>query len=69
MASLFSSPNIPAPAPVQAAPQVTDPSVQAAAQAQQTAAANADCRASTILTSGQGDTSAAAAAKKTLLGN
>jgi len=49
-------------------PQYTDPAIQAAATAQATAAANAKGRASTILTSGQGDTSTATVQKKGLLG-
>jgi hypothetical protein len=49
-------------------PSYSDPAAQAAAQAQATAAANAKGRASTILTSGQGDTSTATVQKKSLLG-
>lgn len=49
-------------------PQYTDPSIAAAAAAQATAAAAARGRASTIATSGQGDTSIATTAKKSLLG-
>ncbi len=51
-----------------AVPSYTDPSVQAAAVAQQTAAANARGRASTVLTGGQGDPSVATTQKKQLLG-
>jgi len=70
IANMFSPPKStpPAPAPAPPPPTVTDPSVQAAAQAQQQAQAQAAGRASTILTSGQGDQSAAATAKKQLLG-
>lgn len=50
-------------------PLYTDPSVQAAALAQQKASANAAGRASTILTSGEGDTSTASIGRKTLLGS
>ncbi len=49
-------------------PQYTDPSVQAAAAASQAANQRAAGRASTILTSGQGDTSALTTNKKALLG-
>lgn len=50
------------------APTIADPSVAAAALAQQTAYANQAGRASTILTGGQGDTSVVNAYRKTLLG-
>jgi len=66
--SMFSGPPKVTPMAPPAAPTVTDPSVQAAAQAQATAMAQSAGRASTILTSGQGDTSQANVAKKTLLG-
>lgn len=54
----------PQPAP----PTIADPSVQAAALATQTSAANARGRASTIMTGGQGDTSDVTTLKKQLLG-
>lgn len=50
------------------APTILDPSVQAAAEEARKNAANAQGRLSTILTSGLGDPSLAATAKKTLLG-
>lgn len=50
------------------APTILDPSVQAAAEEARKNAANAQGRLSTILTSGLGDPSQAATAKKTLLG-
>ena len=56
-----------APTP-QTVPTIADPSVQAAAQAQQTAAAMAAGRNSTLLTSGQGVPGPATVAKKVLLG-
>lgn len=49
-------------------PSYTDPAVQAAARAQETAEANAKGRASTILTGGLGDTSDTTTAKRSLLG-
>jgi len=63
MTAMFSKPD---PPPV---PSITDPNVQAAAQAQRVAAANAAGRASTILTSGLGDTTEVTTAKKELLGS
>lgn len=68
MGSLFSSPKYLDPGPAPTVPTVTDPSIAAAAAAQQTAAAQSAGRASTILTSGLGDTSAPTTGKKTLLG-
>lgn len=68
MSSLFSSPKSPPPVVIPPAPTITDPSIQAAAQAQQTASAQAAGRASTVLTSGLGDTSTPAIGKKILLG-
>lgn len=69
MSGLFgghtSTPAVPTATPV---PTAVDTNAIAAAQASATAQANAAGRASTILTSGQGDTSAASIAKKTLLG-
>lgn len=62
------SPSMP---PVQAAPPapvITNPSVQAAAQATAAQSAAAMGRGSTILTSGQGDTNPITVAKKQLLG-
>lgn len=56
------------PGDAPAVPTLQDPSVAAAAQAQQTATAQAAGRASTILTSGQGDQSQLTTNKKTLLG-
>ncbi len=53
------------PGPV---PQYTDPSIQAAAAASQAANQRAAGRASTILTSGQGDASPLTTNKKSLLG-
>lgn len=50
-------------------PKLEDPSIAAAALAQNTASANAMGRASTILTSGSGDASAVTTNKKTLLGS
>lgn len=50
------------------APSYTDPAVQAAARAQETATANARGRQSTILTGGEGDTSTVTTAKRDLLG-
>jgi hypothetical protein len=52
----------------QAAPTLTDPAVQLAAQQQQFAGQQAAGRASTILTGGQGDTSTLTTNKKALLG-
>jgi hypothetical protein len=49
------TPSLPKPQPV---PTIADPNVQAAADAQRVAAAQAAGRASTVLTSGLGDTSA-----------
>ncbi len=72
--SILSRPSAPsAPGPQSigtppAVPSLQDPSVMAAADAQATAAANAKGRASTILTSGQGDTSPLTTQKKQLLG-
>jgi len=51
------------------APTVTDPAVQAAAQAQRMAAAGAMGQSGTILTSGLGDLSTPTTAPKTLLGS
>jgi hypothetical protein len=68
MVGLFSSPKMPAPAAVPAAPSPNDANTQAAAQALQFQQANAAGRGSTILTSGQGDLSPPPLAKKTLLG-
>ncbi|HEV2673388.1 MAG TPA: hypothetical protein VGV37_02535 [Aliidongia sp.] len=68
MTALFSSPKVATVAPIPPAPIASDPAATAAAQEQATAAAQAAGRASTILTSGQGDTSQARVAKKTLLG-
>lgn len=65
---LFSSPKTPAPIPQPVVPTPADPAVQQAAQATATAAATAAGRGSTLLTSGQGDTSAATIQKKVLLG-
>jgi hypothetical protein len=59
---------LPSPAAAPAVPSVTDPAVQAAAQSQQAMAAQAAGRTSTILTSGQGDTSTPVIQKSTLLG-
>jgi hypothetical protein len=57
------------PAVIPPAPKVTDPAVQAAANAQKFATASAQGRRSTILTSGLGDTSSTAqTGKKQLLG-
>ena len=67
MAGLFSSPSVPAQ-PQAAPPSVADPSVQAAAAAQRAQMAQAAGRASTIFTSGQGDTSTPVIGRKTLLG-
>jgi hypothetical protein len=50
------------------APKVTDPAVQAAANAQRFATAQAQGRRSTILTTGLGDTSETKLGKKQLLG-
>lgn len=50
------------------APSYTDPAIQAAARAQETATANARGRQSTILTGGGGDTSTVTTAKRDLLG-
>jgi hypothetical protein len=49
-------------------PKLEDPSIAAAALAQNSAAARAQGRASTILTSGMGDDSTVTTNKKTLLG-
>ena len=70
MAMLFGggTPSLPPVQQLPPVPQYTDPSIQAAALAQQTAAANSRGRQSTILTSGQGDTSVATTNRKSLLG-
>lgn len=68
MASLFSAPKMPPVPTAITAPSVTDPSVAQAARDQATAAAQAAGRASTIATSGQGDTSTPDTARTTLLG-
>lgn len=65
---MFNPPGPPAPPAATSAPTISDPSVQAAAQVQATSAAQAAGRSSTILTSGQGDTSTATIKKSTLLG-
>ena len=67
MGNLFGSPPPPPPPPPMT-PTLASPDVNAAARQQAVDAAQADGRAATILTSGQGDTSAAPVAKKTLLG-
>ena len=69
MGGLFSSPSIPAPAPPPAAPTPTDPATQQAAQNLAFSQAQAAGRASTIMTSGQGDQTPAPTVKKTLLGS
>ena len=69
MASLFSSPKMPAVQPAPAAPTVTDPSVQQAQQEQAREAAEADGRQSTILTSGLGVSTAPVVQRKMLLGS
>jgi len=66
MTAMFSSP--PKVQKAKPAPAVTDPSVQAAAEAQRTAQAQAAGRASTILTSGLGDTAAPQIGLKTMTG-
>lgn len=68
MSSLFGGAKAPAPVTYTPPPSQVDPSVQEAVLAQQTAAAQAAGRQSTILTSGQGDTSTPVTGKKTLLG-
>jgi len=60
-------PATPRPAPATVPPSVTDPQIRQAAQ-DSLAAAAAKGYGSTILTSGQGDTSAAAIGKKQLTG-
>jgi len=63
------SPKIPAaPATPAPAPTPTDPSVEAAAEALRETQAQAAGRASTILTSGTGVSTAPPVAQKTLLG-
>ncbi|HEY2068270.1 MAG TPA: hypothetical protein VGG48_01850 [Rhizomicrobium sp.] len=68
MTHLFAMPHISQPAQPNAPPSLTDPSVQAAARDQTAADANAEGRASTILTSGLGDTSNPQLQKKQLTG-
>lgn len=57
-----------APQPAPAPPAQADPAVEAARQKELEAAMKARGRAATILTGGQGDTSAAPVERKTLLG-
>lgn len=69
MSGLFSAPAMPPPVAM-AAPNITSPAVQQAADAQRTAQAQAAGRASTVLTSGLGAPALAQGnlARKTLLG-
>lgn len=68
MSHLFGSSKPPPLPPAPAPPTNADPSVQAASEEARANAAAAYGRQSTILTSGQGDTSTPALVKKTLLG-
>lgn len=68
MSHLFGSSKPPPLPPAPTPPTIADPPVQAAGDAVRANAAAAYGRQSTILTSGQGDTSVAPLAKKTLLG-
>jgi hypothetical protein len=68
MSALFDSPKIPASPPPPPAPLPSDTAAQQTAQQQATMEAQAAGRTSTLLTSGQGDTSTPTIAKKTLLG-
>ena len=68
MASMFSSPKLPAQQPTPQVPTIADPGVAAAAEAERVNAANRKGRGSTILTAGLGDISQANVEKKKLLG-
>jgi hypothetical protein len=68
MSGFFSTPKPPPVIMAPPPPTPTDPSVEAAADAQRQAQAQAAGRASTILTSGLGDTSTPTLGKKELLG-
>jgi hypothetical protein len=62
-------PSMPAPvAPAPAAPDKSDPEVQREEQEARLRAARAKGHSSTVLTGGEGDTSAAPTEQKTLLG-
>ena len=69
MGGLFGGVSIPAPVAPAPAPTPTDPATQQAAQDLAFSQAQAAGRASTVLTSGQGDQTAAPVVKKTLLGS
>lgn len=68
MSGMFSSPKIPAPTPAPEPPTKDDPSVEEARRKELQAAAKARGRAATLLTGGDGDTSAAPVQRKRLLG-
>ena len=68
MGGIFSSPSLPAPPPTPAAPTREDPAVADARRKEQQLATKAKGRRSTLLTGGEGDSSDANLAKKTLLG-
>jgi len=66
--ALTKPPKMPDPAPVQEAPTTEDPAVEEARRKEIVATLNARGRASTMLTGGLGDTSAASIGRRTLLG-
>lgn len=68
MTGVFSSSPRPAPAPPPPAPSKDDPAVEEARRKELIAAQKAKGRAASILTGGEGDTSAAPVEKKRLLG-
>lgn len=68
MTSLFKTPNIPAPAPVQAPPAETDQAVEEEVLKQRAAQRRRQGAAATILTGQSGVTQEAAVSRKTLLG-
>lgn len=65
---LFTAPDLPEPEPAPLAPTMSDPEVDEAQRKEREAQLRARGRASTIATSGQGDTSRPSLARRVLLG-